>query len=153
MNWSTYYPDIILFQYPTFETNFVMKNHVLKYLSVLLFGFGVLTFYLSFSLLFDLFNVRNNQEDFVPFVVWTNLIASVLYMISAYGWFTLKPWAIIVIVVALALLILCFIAYMYFITTGGVHLEKTTGALIFRILVTTIFLIGGYFYVSKGQAR
>ena len=126
-----------------------MKNYLPKIASVLLAIFGALTFFLSFSLLFDLFDVRQDQENFVPFVVWTNLFVSVFYLISAYGFFTLKSFTVKLLGISVALLILTFIAYNFYINAGGVHLEKTTGALIFRISVTLVFSVGAYFFIPK----
>lgn len=126
-----------------------MKNYLPKIASVLLAAFGALTFFLSFSLIFDLFDVRHDQENFVPFVVWTNLGVSIFYLISAFGFFTLKPWTVKVLGAAVALLIITFIAYNLYLNTGGPHLEKTTGALIFRISVTLVFSIGAYFFIPK----
>lgn len=126
-----------------------MKNYLPKIAGVLLAAFGALTFFLSIGLLFDLFGVRQTQEDFVPFVVWTNLGVSIFYLISAYGFFTLKPWTVKLLGTSVVLLIITFIAYNFYLNAGGVHLEKTFGALMFRTAVTLVFSVGAYFFIPK----
>ncbi|HLT50779.1 MAG TPA: hypothetical protein VKZ93_02415 [Arenibacter sp.] len=57
-----------------------------RYLSaVILIGFGLLTLFLSTSVIFDLFDIRAKQGNYVLFVVWSNFICSMLYLFAAYG--------------------------------------------------------------------
>ena len=128
-----------------------MKNYLPKIAAIIVAAFGALTFFLSTGLVFDLFDVRQGQENFVPFVAWSNLFVSVIYLVSAYGFFTLKPWTVKLLSVAVVLLIITFIAYNFYLNSGGVHLEKTFGALMFRTAVTLVFSVGAYFYIPNDE--
>ncbi len=63
-----------------------MKKIVLIISAIVLIAFASLTFYLSSSLIFDLFGMRAKQgSDFIGFVAWANLISSSIYFVSGYG--------------------------------------------------------------------
>ena len=66
-------------------------NRVVKYLSVLfLILFGGLTVFLTSSVLFDLFGIREKEGNFVEFIVWINLISGLLFLWSAYSFWREK---------------------------------------------------------------
>jgi hypothetical protein len=69
-----------------------MKKIILYLVVAVLTGFGLLTIFLSTSVIFDLFDVRAKEGNYVLFVVWSNFISSFLYLISAYGLLTSKNW-------------------------------------------------------------
>ena len=130
-----------------------MHKIILRYLllvSLSLFGF--ITVFLSASLLFDLFDVRETQGIFVPFIVIANFIAGILYLVAA--WYFLKNmvfslkllfYSLMVLIVALALLL----AYIYL---GGIYQTKTIGAIFFRITINLAFLLGAsYLFSSKKE--
>ena len=128
-----------------------MKKYISIISAIFLTAFGALTFYLSFSLIFDLFNVRHDQENFVPFVAWANLVVSGLYFISAFGFFTNKEWTVKTLLASVGILVVTFGVYNMYLSSGGAHLEKTWGALIFRTSVTIVFTISAYFTVSRSR--
>ncbi|MBK8950168.1 MAG: hypothetical protein IPM68_15345 [Flavobacteriales bacterium] len=49
-------------------------------LGLAIIAFGMLTLFLSTSVLLDLFGIRERESPYVPAVVVANLIASLLYM-------------------------------------------------------------------------
>ena len=61
-----------------------MKKVILYLVVAVLTGFGLLTIFLSTSVIFDLFDVRAKEGNYVLFVVWSNFISSFLYLISVY---------------------------------------------------------------------
>jgi hypothetical protein len=69
-----------------------MKKIILYLVVAVLTGFGLLTIFLSTSVIFDLFDVRAKEGNYVLFVVWSNFISSFLYLISVYGLLTSKNW-------------------------------------------------------------
>lgn len=109
--------------------------------SILLFVFGLITLYLSSALIFDLFGERAKQGNFVPVVVWGNLICSILYIGTAISiQFNVETgkkmlWTGVVVLVFTAII------FTYQILTGTIYETKTIFALLFRILVT-----GGFIY-------
>lgn len=127
-----------------------MRNTILIISAIILGAFALLTFYLSGSLIFDLFGMREKQGiDFVPFVAWVNLISSILYFASAFGLAFKQTWTTLVLSITLALLALTFVVYILYINTGGPHLEQTFGALIFRMGVTLIFTTISYALITR----
>ncbi len=126
-----------------------MKKHLHNLFALLLFAFASLTFFLSISVIFDLFNVRASQGNYVLFVVVTNLLCSLIYFLAVYGFIRKKHWTSIVLTSALVILIAVFIYFNFYINNGGIYENKTYGALIFRMAVTTIFTLLAYFFIPK----
>ena len=135
-----------------------MKRIILIISAIVLIAFASLTFYLSSSLIFDLFDMRAKQgEDFVEFVAWANLISSLIYFGSGYGLIYQKRWSTLALSLALGVLAITFVSFNIYINTGGIHLDKTFGALIFRMGVTLVFTAISYGLIThktnnhKGQ--
>ena len=89
-----------------------MKTYkILRYLSaIILIGFGLLTLFLSASVIFDLFGIRAKEGNYVLFVVWANFISSFLYLFSAYGFLKIKSWTKTLLTIASIILIIAFVA-------------------------------------------
>lgn len=115
----------------------------------ILTAFGLLTLFLTTTILLDLFGMREKNEGFTPFVIWANLISGLIYMASAYGFLKSKSWTTKLLTIALLLLIGTFIAFNIYINNGGIHKNDTFGALFFRISITTIFTVISYFTITK----
>jgi len=101
--------------------------------------FALLTLFLSSSVIFDWFDIRAKEGNYVLFIVWTNFICSILYLFAVYGFLKRKRWTFWVLIVALVVLIVAFAALLIHINNGGVHEEKTIGAMLFRISLTLTF--------------
>ena len=56
-----------------------------KILAVVILAFGLLTLFLTSSIIFDWFNLREKEGNYVLVVVWGNFLASILYISSAIG--------------------------------------------------------------------
>lgn len=126
-----------------------MKN-VLTYLTiVLLIGFGLLTLFLSSSVIFDWFDIREKEGDYVPFIVWANFISSILYLIAAYGFLKYKKWTTNILGLSVIILILAYIGLFIYIKTGGIYETKTVYAMAFRITVSLVFTVISYFTITK----
>lgn len=122
----------------------------LPYLStIILTGFGLLTLFLSTSVIFDLFDIRAKEGNYVLFVVWSNFISSILYLFAAYGFVTSKKWTVKLLGVSTLILIAALIGLFYHINSGGNYETKTIGAMIFRISLTLAFAIIAYFSITK----
>jgi hypothetical protein len=117
--------------------------------AVSLAAFGLLTLFLSSSVIFDLFDVRAKEGNYVLFIVWANFISSLLYLFSAYGMIKFRKWTFQLLLIALSILIVAFIGLLIYINSGGIHEAKTVGAIIFRILLTLGFTTFAYFTFKK----
>lgn len=126
------------------------KNKVFKYVIALaLIAFASATLFMSNSVIFDWFGIREKEGDYVPFIVYTNLIAGVLYLISAYGLIKAQKWTLRVLIITALLLVTALIALALHINSGGIFELKTVGAMIFRIALTIVFSGLAYYSLRK----
>ena len=119
--------------------------------ATILFLFASLTFFLSSSVIFDLFGIRAQQGNYVLFVVVANFLCSLIYFVAVYGFIKRKSWTMYILIISLLILIGAFIGLQYHISAGGLYEPKTVKALIFRSSVTAIFAIIAYFTINKHQ--
>lgn len=117
------------------------KNSLIRNIStIVLIVFGLMTLYLSSSILFDWFGVRAKQGNYVLFIVGINFSCAILYLTAAYGFIIRKLWTVKVLLTALIILLLGFLGLFIHINSGNLYETKTIGAMIFRIVFTIIFL-------------
>lgn len=128
-----------------------MKKSISYLLSVSLTGFGLLTLFLSSSILFDLFGIRAKEGNYVLFVVWSNFISSLLYLAAAYGFAASKNWTIQLLTISTLILISSFIGLIIYANLEGIYETKTISAMIFRIAVTLFFTVTAYITIPKKQ--
>jgi len=127
-------------------------THILRYiLATVLLLFGALTLFLSTSVIFDLFGMRVREGNYVPVVVWANLTAGYLYVMGGYGLLAHKRWTLNVLFMAVLVLVGAGIAFAWHVYSGGVHEQKTIGALTFRVLFTLALYIGAYRLVRSAK--
>ena len=120
--------------------------------AAVLAAFGLLTLFLSSSVIFDLFGIRAKEGNYVLFIVWSNFISSILYLISSYGFIASKNWTAKLLGVSAIILITAFAGLLIHINTGGIYETKTIGAMIFRISVTLVFRILAYYTITKNKS-
>ncbi|MBK6572570.1 MAG: hypothetical protein IPG21_08865 [Saprospiraceae bacterium] len=126
-----------------------MKNLPSYLFAAILGGFGLLTLFLSTSVIFDLFGIRAKEGNYVLFVVWSNFICSLLYLFAAYGFVKSKKWTASLMGISTIILVAAFIGLRIHANSGGIYETKTLGALIFRISVTIVFAMIAYITISK----
>jgi hypothetical protein len=129
-----------------------MKNTI-KYTSAfVLTAFGLLTLFMSTSVIFDLFGIREKEGNYVLFVVWANFICGILYLIGAFGFMKDKKWLPNVMIAASVLLIVTFGGLFLHIQNGGIYEVKTVGAMTFRTLFTVLFTASAFWLISKNKS-
>lgn len=116
---------------------------------IVLILFGLLTLFLSSSIILDLFGIREKEGAYVLFVVWANFVSSLLYLIAAYGLLNLQKWTPAPLLISAVILILAFFGLLWHIDNGGIYETKTVGAMIFRTTLTLIFVISTYYILKK----
>ena len=126
-----------------------MKKILPNLFATILAAFGLLTLFLSTSVIFDLFGIRAKEGNYVLFVVWSNFISSILYLFAAYGFVKVKNWTTILLGISTLILIVAFIGLKIHANSGGIYETKTIGAMIFRISVTMVFAALAYFTITK----
>jgi len=125
-------------------------KRALQYLAAaLLATFGLLTLFLSSSVIFDLFGVRAKEGNYVLFIVWANFLSSLFYLSSVYGFIESKKWTAPLLGLSGIVLLIAFIGLFIHINAGGIYETKTIGAMAFRITVTLVFSALAYFTITK----
>ena len=125
-----------------------MKKYIPFLSSLILAGFGLLTLFLSSSVIFDWFGIRAKEGNYVLFIVWANFISSILYLFAAYGFVKTRKWTASILGISASILVLAFIGLIIHINSGGIYETKTVGAMIFRISVTLVFAAIAYLGLS-----
>ncbi len=116
-----------------------MKNFIHYALAIALVIFALATLFMSSSIVFDWFGIREMEGQYVPFVVWANLICSVMYLIAVVEFFRKRASSVTWLVASAILLLIVFIGLALHIYTGGAYETKTVGAMGFRFVVTVLF--------------
>ncbi len=128
----------------------MIKSKLFSYVTiVILMMFALLTLFLSSSLIFDWFGIRDKEGNYVLFVVWANFICSWLYLLSAYGLIKFKKWTVRPLIASILVLVAALVGLIVHIQNGGLYETKTIGALFFRIGLTVAFAITAYLITIK----
>ena len=126
-----------------------MKHIILKITASALLLFALLTLFLSGSVIFDLFDIREKEGNYVPLVVWANFISSILYLVAAYGLFKMKKWSFWLLVVTVFILVAAFTGLKIHINNGGLYEAKTVNERIFRIALTILLAVASYLLLQN----
>lgn len=127
----------------------MMKKFVTPFTIFILIAFGLLTLFLSSSVIFDLFGIREKEGNYVPFIVWANFISSILYLIAAVTWIKKMKVASTLLGISTVILALGFIGLLIHVNAGGLYETKTIGAMVFRTLLTFLFTLSSYKSLKK----
>ncbi|NDP21009.1 MAG: hypothetical protein GZ091_08015 [Paludibacter sp.] len=127
----------------------MIKKYLQKFSAVFLSAFGLITLFLTLSIFLNLFGIREKEGNYVLFVVIANFVCSLLYLFAGIGFWTQKIWTSEVLIFSTVILLITFIAFNIYASNGGLHEQKTYGALIFRTSITFAFSIIAYFSIKK----
>ncbi len=111
--------------------------------------FGLFTIYLSGSVIFDLFNMRAKQGNYVLFVIWANFICGFLYLAGSYGLLLKKYWTKKIFLISLIILLISLISFTIYVNQGGIHKVGTFKALSVRIFFTILSLLTSIYTIKK----
>ena len=128
-----------------------MKKILLYSSATVLAAFGLLTLFLSSSVIFDMFGIRVKEGNYVLFVVWANFLSSILYLVAFYGFIKNKKWTFKPLGLSAIILLVAFIGLFIHISFGGIYETKTIGAMLFRTTVTIAFTALAFFMISKNN--
>lgn len=130
-----------------------MKKALPYLLASVLATFGLLTLFLSSSVLFDWFGMRAKEGNYVLLVVVANFMASILYLVSAFGFVKKAKWTTTPLYISLAILIAAFAGLFFHINSGGLYETKTIGAMVLRIVLIIGFAISAYFIKKNRKIK
>jgi hypothetical protein len=128
-----------------------MKQVIQYIIAILLAAFGLLTLFMSSSVIFELFGIRAKEGNYVLLVVWANFLSSILYLVAAYGFMKDRNWTIKPLGISAIVLFFAFIGLFIHVNSGGIYESKTIGAMLFRMTVTIVFTVLAFFVISKNN--
>jgi len=130
----------------------MIKKIVFTYeAAIVLIAFGLVTLYLSSSVIFDWFGMRAKEGNYVLFVVWANFISSILYLAAAYGFIKQIKMTFHILSLSASILIIAFVGLFIHIFFGGIYEIKTIGAMTGRIILTLAFVLFAYLKFNKND--
>ena len=126
-----------------------MSNIIMKVSAVLVGILGVVSLFMTASIIFDLFEIREKEGNYVPFIVYANFVCSFLYLYCSYGFFTKNKWTTICMFTAVGILIVAYIALIIYIQVGGIFEMKTVKAMLGRISLTILLAGISWYYITR----
>ncbi|MCC7331411.1 MAG: hypothetical protein IT232_02280 [Flavobacteriales bacterium] len=109
---------------------------------------GVISVFMTLSVLFDQFDIRQKEGNYVLFIVIANLLCGFIYLYAAFYNWKKQEKALYSLLLASIILILSFVFLQIHINSGGLYEQKTVKVMMFRI-VYTIVMTGIGFYIQK----
>ncbi|MDT8412167.1 MAG: hypothetical protein RQ875_06895 [Vicingaceae bacterium] len=119
--------------------------------SSLLTSFGIVSVFMTLSVIFNWFGIREKEGNYVLFIVYTNLICGIIYLYAAYINWKKQLYNLYSLVVASIILISAFIALQVYANNGGIHEVKTIKAMLFRIGFTAFLTAISFFILKKSN--
>jgi hypothetical protein len=117
--------------------------------TILLILIGAISVFMTLSIIFDVFGIREKEGNYVMFIVVANLICGVLYLFAAINNWINLAYSFYSLVVASLLLIVVFIFLGMYISNGGIHETKTVNAMTFRTVFTLVMTFLSYKMIKK----
>lgn len=128
----------------------INSRKIIRFSLITAMGFiSFVTLFLTLSIFFDLFGIREKEGNYVPMVVLANFISMIFYLIALWGLLMWKKWVPKVLLINLIFLVGGFIALFLHIYIGGLYEDKTINAMIFRISIAAIFWVVSYLIGRK----
>ena len=109
-------------------------NRLLKWLAVAAIAFGLLTVISGGRALFGGAEARAELGNIVPFVLWFNFIAGIVYVAAGIALLTAQRYAAQLALLLAVTTVLVFLAFMAHVVAGGAYEMRTVGALSIRSL-------------------
>lgn len=112
-----------------------MNRILIRAVSMIAVGFGLLTIKEGGAVLFGSTAARNAAGNYVPFVLWFNFLAGFAYVIAGAGLWLRRRWAVWLAAAIAATTATVFAAFGAYIYAGGAYEMRTVIAMSFRTLV------------------
>lgn len=115
------------------------SKKVKKGIALVLIVFAFISVFMSSSVLFDWFGIREKAGVYIPFMVKINLTVGFLYFIIAYGFIKSQQWPAWAMLGVSLLLCYTFALFYLHVHTGGLYEQRTIVVMILRIVFTLVF--------------
>ncbi|MBS1761913.1 MAG: hypothetical protein JSR00_03490 [Bacteroidetes bacterium] len=118
-----------------------MRTKIEKLAGIFLLIFGLITVFMTSSIILDLFGMREREGNYVLFVIWANFACGILYIVAGVCFLLNKSFVTFPLAVASIILLITMAEMFYHIKQGLPYENKTIGALTFRIVITISYLL------------
>lgn len=102
---------------------------------------GGISVFMTTSIIFDWFDIRIKEGNFVWFIVFANFICGFIYLFASIMNWKNPKYSIMSLGMASVILIIAFIFLKIYINDGGIYEPKTVTAMLFRITFTIIMTV------------
>ena len=126
-----------------------MRRYLIIILAAFLTIVGLVSMFMTFSVIFDLFEVRKQEGNYIPMVVYGNFICSFLYVIAAYYIFKENDLSTIYLFFAVLLLLITYAYMLYHIQSGKPYEMKTVFAMLGRTSLTIVYAAIAWYLFSR----
>lgn len=117
--------------------------------TILLVLIGAVSVFMTTSILFDLFGIREKEGNYVLFIVYANMACAFIYLYAAYTVWKNPKHSYYSLVLASVILIVAFISFAIYIHNGGIHETRTIKAMTFRTVFTIVMAVTGFVNYKK----
>ena len=114
------------------------RGVLIRIISVLGLGFGLLTIMEGGAVLFGDGAARAAAGHYVPFVVWFNFLAGFAYVTASVGLWLQQRWALWLAAAIAVATAVTFAALGMHINSGGAYEQRTVVAMSLRALVWVV---------------
>ena len=126
-----------------------MRRYLIIILAAFLTIVGLVSMFMTFSIIFDLFDVRKQEGNYIPMVVYGNFICSFLYVIAAWYIFKENDLSTIYLIFAVLLLLITYAYMLYHIQSGKPYEMKTVFAMLGRTSLTIVYAAIAWYLFSR----
>jgi len=107
-------------------------NRMVNWMAIAAIVFGVVTVLTGGRALLGGLESRADFGNVVPFVLWFNFLAGIVYIIAGTGLLLCRRWAVYTSLFVAVSTILVFVAFGVHVIGGGAFERRTIGALTIR---------------------
>jgi hypothetical protein len=126
-----------------------MTNIIIKTSALLLAIFALVSIFLTCSLIFDLFGIREREGNYVPFIVYANFGCAMLNLLSAYGMYKKLTLATVCLFISAGIILVAYIGLIFYIKAGGIFEPKIIGMMLFRMALTILFAGIAWYHITR----
>jgi hypothetical protein len=111
--------------------------------------FGLVTLFMSSSVIFDLFGIREKEGNYILFIVLANFFCAFIYLYASYCFFKKDKRATVALLIAVGILVVAYIGMVIHIQSGKPFETKTIKAMLFRTCLTMLFVAISWYQLNR----
>jgi len=123
---------------------------LIRLFSIIVTVFGIMTVISGSVVLFPNDIIQKLAGNYVEFVVWFNLLSGFVYILTGFGLWKGKKWAVSVSVLLTISIAIILIIFSFHVVQDGAFEVRTFYALTFRMVLWLAVSIISYKAVIKG---